>query len=400
MATSIDGGYTYAPKQPAISGVSGTCGQTTGGCLSAAAQDNHFGNIVVNKATHQLYTVWVAPQTAAEALAGQSGPPNEHEVNIASGTPVCAVTCAPGIPIASITWTDHVVYVGPTGTDYGQDFPSIAIDAAGGIYTTWSDTAHVYMSHSATPDTDGTWSSPVQVDQGTSHSNMFPWIVGGRAGTVDEVWYSSTFLPTCGAAPGNANDSAGVSNSCHNTWTTQFAQSTDSGASFTQVAASPVIHNGAICNRVSPVPPAHEPCSISSRSTSTRPARRTSPTPLTPPRQDRRRSPTRASASAPAPPPAPASTMAAAARFEAVGNTGPPPPTCDGTSVATDPAGDVNNPTGAPNSTPSGTPGNTEQADITNVGFASDASTITTTLTIANLPTNPPAPIAGTLDTY
>ena len=249
MATSIDGGYTYAPKQPAISGVSGTCGQTTGGCLSAAAQDNHFGNIVVNKATHQLYTVWVAPQTAAEALAGQSGPPNEHEVNIASGTPVCAVTCAPGIPIASITWTDHVVYVGPTGTDYGQDFPSIAIDAAGGIYTTWSDTAHVYMSHSATPDTDGTWSSPVQVDQGTSHSNMFPWIVGGRAGTVDEVWYSSTFLPTCGAAPGNANDSAGVSNSCHNTWTTQFAQSTDFGATFTQVAASPVIHNGAICNQ-------------------------------------------------------------------------------------------------------------------------------------------------------
>ena len=104
---------------------------------------------------------------------------------IASGTPVCATACAPGVPIVSITWADHIAYAAPTGVDFAHDFPSIAIDAAGTVYATWSDTHHIFMTHSTTPDTDGTWSAPIQVDQGTSHSNMFPWIVGGKSGAVD-----------------------------------------------------------------------------------------------------------------------------------------------------------------------------------------------------------------------
>ena len=73
---------------------------------------------------------------------------------------------------------------------------------------------------------------------------------------------------------------------------------------------------------------------------------------------------------------------------------GPPPvpaSQCSGTNVITDPSGDAVNPAGAP--------GSTSQADITGASFSATATTLTTTLTIANL-TAPPVPLAGTSDSY
>ena len=60
--------------------------------------------------------------------------------------------------------------------------------------------------------------------------------------------------------------------------------------------------------------------------------------------------------------------------------------------VATDPTGDAINPTGAG--------GDTTPVDITNVQVRTTGTNLTTILTIANLATDPPTPIAGTSDTY
>jgi hypothetical protein len=72
----------------------------------------------------------------------------------------------------------------------------------------------------------------------------------------------------------------------------------------------------------------------------------------------------------------------------ACGNVGPPPPppppatSCDGVNVIADPAGDAENPA------PGGT-GPTDQADITAVSFSYNATTLTTTMKIANLSQTP-----------
>lgn len=406
IATSIDGGFTYLNKQPAITTTPNSCGQPTG-CFSAATMNNHFGNIVVNKATHQLYTIYVAPQTAAEnAAANAPGAtsPNEHVVYIASGTPTCLLgACAPGNPIASINWTDHIAYVAPSGTDLAHIFPVIAIDAGGTVYASWSDTHHIFMTHSATPDTDGTFSAPVQVDQGTSHSTMFPWLVGGKAGAVDAVWYSAQLnsAPGCGTNSGTDGDANGVNNNCHNVWTTQFAQSQTSGTSFSQSTASATIHNGSICDQgltcstnggnrtlLDYFQVDLDPAGAANIAYATDVA-----TPgtaqITYTRQCSGPSATQS-----------ADINYGCGAFEGGGSMGGPvPPTCNGAHVVTDATGDATNPLGAPNP-PSGTAGNTEQVDITNVAFSADSTNLTTTMTIANLPAAKPQPVAGTADTY
>jgi hypothetical protein len=246
VADSADGGYTYAPNTPAIDAAH----------MQAAVQDNHFGNMVVNRVTHKLYTVYVAPATAQENAAAQAGTtgPNEHVVYVAEGDP-CAVSCTPGSPLGPITWTDHVVYNAPSPTganDLAHIFPSIAIDAAGTVYVVWSNTQHIFMSHSSQPSTDGTWNNPVQVDKPTTNSTMFPWVVAGAAGVVDVVYYEAQLDPNVCPAGQPTDNSSGFNNNCHNTWEVEFDQSRASGRSTTSFArsdASPVIHDGSLCDQ-------------------------------------------------------------------------------------------------------------------------------------------------------
>ena len=90
----------------------------------------------------------------------------------------------------------------PGGGGVDDLFPVVAADAAGNVYMAWVDTNdnNVYYSYS----TDGgeTWSTPVQVSGGDSHSNVMPWIQGGAAGTVVVAWYGnpsnvdSDFMPS------------------------------------------------------------------------------------------------------------------------------------------------------------------------------------------------------------
>ncbi|HYZ18290.1 MAG TPA: post-COAP-1 domain-containing protein [Gaiellaceae bacterium] len=90
----------------------------------------------------------------------------------------------------------------PGGGGVDDLFPVVAADRAGNVYMAWVDTNdnNVYYSYSI--DGGETWSTPVQVSGGDSHSNVMPWIQGGRAGTVVVAWYGnpsnvdSDFMPS------------------------------------------------------------------------------------------------------------------------------------------------------------------------------------------------------------
>ena len=147
FASSTDGGYTYISNTPAIQTTANSCGLASG-CFSAATQDNHFGNLVVNTRTHMLYTVYVAPANATELAAAQQqgANPNEHVVYLAVGNPCATLPCTSGQPIGPISWSDYAVYAAPEMDDLAHIFPSIAIDAGGAVYITWSDTHQVFLN--------------------------------------------------------------------------------------------------------------------------------------------------------------------------------------------------------------------------------------------------------------
>jgi len=429
-SSSIDGGFTYRSQAPAIDLTPGSCGQTLpDSCATVAAMDNHFGNIVVNQQTHTLYTIYVAPANAGENRAAQmnGAPPNEHVVYVAIGVPSCGVAgvadCAPGKPILNISWTDHVVYTAPSGDDLAHIFPVIGIDNVGTVYTAWSDNPnmtatttmtptirpanHIFMSHSTTTTPGDSWTVPMQVDQGPSHSNMFPWLVGGAAGALDVVWYSAQLNGNSGdpcpagvAATEPTDDANGVNNNCHNVWTTQFAQSLNANLTtptFTQSSASDVIHRGSLCDQglncslfggdrtlLDYFQIALDPAGAANIAYANDAAHPGSAD-IDYTRQCTGTSATSGNAiSYPCgsllPPPPP-----------------PPGPSCNGVNVVTDPAGDASNPLGLPD--PTG--GNNGQVDITNVSFSTNPAhtALTTTMTLANLSVTP-TPINGTSDTY
>ena len=405
ISSSTDGGYTYTSNVPAIQTAPNSCGIATG-CFSAATMDNHFGNLVVNPKTHKLYTVYVATASAQEDAAAQQqgASPNEHVVYVAVGDP-CTVSCTPGQPIGPISWTDYPVYTAPTGDDLAHIFPSIAIDSAGAVYVTYSDTHRVYLLRSTTPDTGAGWTKPVGVSSSTQHSAMFPWVVGGASGVVDVVFYAATLNatnPACASGTEPQDDSLGVNNNCHDQWDVDFVQARYASSTATKPSAlkgdvkSSPIHNGSLCDQglncttgggdrtlLDYFQVALDPLGAANVAYASDVA-----TPGTAQIMYARQCT------------GPSATTTAQIAYSCTNlkppKTPPPSPVCSGSNVLTDPTGDVVNPTGGPAVTP---PDTASEMDITGVSFSSTATTLTTTMTIAQL-SSPPKPLPGTADSY
>lgn len=387
VSVSIDGGYQYISNEPAIQGQA----------LIAATDNNTFGNIVVNPKTHKLYTVFVAPTPLENATSGTLAP--QHVVYVAVGEP-CFISCmdAQGKP-TPISWTDHVVYNDTRpGKTLSHIFPVIAIDAGGNVYTTWSDTDQVFFSHSNAAAT--TWSKPVGVDkvvngQAASHSNMFPWMVGGKAGVVDIVYYEGYLGSRC-FGDGPPDDSAGLNNNCKNQWKVEFAQTrnaTGAAPTFTRTDATGIIHKGSICDNglncstnggdrtlldffqidLDPLGAANIAFAADVSSPGTAQVKYTRQCTGLSAKSDQQ------------------------IRYRCTALTPPPPPTvqsqCDGTNLVSDPAGDATNPLGSP--------GSTDQVDITNISFINgSAGTPPRLTTKMELKALSRVPINGTTDTY
>ena len=138
------------------------------------------------------------------------------------------------------TFTDRTVYVNPDQTvGYGHQFTNVSTDAAGNVYAVYGDNHAIWYSWST--NHGSTWSAPRKVSSGAAASAIFPWSVAGSAGKLDIVYYGSPFYDGV-TVPDNYPASA--------TWTVYLAQNlaaTSAKGTFTQIAASPVVHTGGVC---------------------------------------------------------------------------------------------------------------------------------------------------------
>ena len=144
-----------------------------------------------------------------------------HQIRIGRCFPV-----AFGAPIANVSdpsglnCTDLLVKdIGPNQKT-GGDFPTMAIDQSGNLYTVWEQApidangniaGDTVLMYSYSTNQAATWSTPVQIDtsgsaDGVLHNNVFAWINAGADGRVNITWYGTPALsdpddPNCGLNP-------------------------------------------------------------------------------------------------------------------------------------------------------------------------------------------------------
>ncbi|HET8607893.1 MAG TPA: sialidase family protein [Gaiellaceae bacterium] len=245
---AADGAFGYCfSYHDAPQGITVGCGKTVGSSGVAETSqyasaldathafqigDNEIGNLAIDPSSHVIYQTYSAITTAAEAtcapqLGVSAGTCNYHGVYMAVSTD------------GGLTFTDYPVYVNPDATvGYGHQFVNVSVDAAGNVYSVYTDDHHVYYSFST--DHGQTWSGPYLVSD-TSGTQIFPWSTAGDAGKLDVVYYQTPYYDGT-STPDTYPASAA--------WTVGFAQNLNAlapGSSWSRQTASPVNHYGGVC---------------------------------------------------------------------------------------------------------------------------------------------------------
>jgi hypothetical protein len=137
------------------------------------------------------------------------------------------------------TFSYHPVVLDPSGATLVWA-ATVATDAAGTVYFTWSDNKGSYLDSS----TDGgtTWSKPKQLNLAGSTA-VYPTVAAGNAGRVDVAWYGTD-------RAGNANDIKAMGKPSLKggaLWRVNVARSTDAGKTFAVRTVSDTIHIGELC---------------------------------------------------------------------------------------------------------------------------------------------------------
>ena len=131
---------------------------------------------------------------------------------VAFGAPLPNVSDPSGLNCTDILVAD----LGPN-VKTGGDFPTMAIDKAGNLYTVWEQapldatgniSGDAVLRYSYSTDQGNTWAPPIAINTsgspvGTLHNNVFAWMAAGDDGRVNIAWYGTTALsnpndPTCG----------------------------------------------------------------------------------------------------------------------------------------------------------------------------------------------------------
>jgi hypothetical protein len=187
-------------------------------------EDNSTGNLVIDPNSHVVYQVFSGIANATEAVF----PTAFHAVWIGRSRD------------GGQTFTDHAVYVNPnTSVSYGHQFINATVDRAGTVYVVYTDDHNVFYSFST--DAGDSWTGPIQVNQAPSATAIMPWSIACDPGQLNVVWYGTSFFDGK-TTPDNYPASAA--------WYVYFAQNraaTVAGSAFTQLAASPVVHFGGVC---------------------------------------------------------------------------------------------------------------------------------------------------------
>jgi len=186
--------------------------------------DNAIGNLAIDPRNHVVYQVFSGIANAAEAVV----PTSLHAVWI-------AVSLDGGN-----TFSDHTVYVNPnTSVSYGHQFVNVSVDRAGTVYVVYTDNHNLFYSFSS--DGGQTFTGPIQVNQAPSATAVMPWSVACDPGQLNIVWYGTPYYDGTNV-PDNYPATAA--------WSVFLAQNRSAnvaGSKFTQVAATPTIHFGGVC---------------------------------------------------------------------------------------------------------------------------------------------------------
>jgi len=128
---------------------------------------------------------------------------------VAFGPPIPNVSDPSGLNCVDLP----VANLGSTNKT-GGNFPTMAIDKAGNLYTVWEQApinnsgqviGDTVLKYTFSTDQGNTWAAPIQINTsgspvGTLHNNVFAWMVAGDDGRVDIAWYG-----TPGVAPNPSN---------------------------------------------------------------------------------------------------------------------------------------------------------------------------------------------------
>jgi hypothetical protein len=186
-------------------------------------EENEIGNLTIDPNNHTVYQVFSGIANAAEAVL----PANFHAVWIAISRD------------GGQTFSDQTVYVNPDpSVSYGHQFVNATVDQAGTVYVVYSDNHNLFYSFST--NSGLTWTGPIQINQPPSATAIMPWSAACAPGELDVVWYGTSFFD--GSAPDNYPASAA--------WYVFFSQNRNAataGSKFTQVAATPIVHFGGVC---------------------------------------------------------------------------------------------------------------------------------------------------------
>jgi hypothetical protein len=194
--------------------------------------ENGIGNLAIDPVSHVIYQTYSAITTAAETtcapqLGVVAGTCNYHGVYMAVSTD------------GGASFTDYPVYINPDPTvGYGHQFVNVSVDAAGNVYSVYTDDHHV--SYSFSTDHGKTWTGPFLVSS-TSGTQIFPWSTAGDAGKLDVVYYQTPYYDGVNT-PDNYPLSAA--------WSVGFAQNLNAltpGSSWSRQTASPTNHFGGVC---------------------------------------------------------------------------------------------------------------------------------------------------------
>ncbi len=190
--------------------------------IDASQGGSRTGNLAFDPSNpNYLYTVF-AYETVADGAN-----PNAFLHNV-------------GIAVSSdggATFHDYPVHLNPDVTaKYDNQFVNVAVDKGGNVYVVYSDQHSVSYSYST--DHGQTFTGPIAVSK-PGDTAIFPWTTAGDAGKVDIVYYKAAGYV---GSPETAPSTVG--------WNVAFAQNlaaTTPGSAFSEVAASPTNHYGAVC---------------------------------------------------------------------------------------------------------------------------------------------------------
>jgi hypothetical protein len=239
--------------------------------LARSTHDGAPGTFITDSVCNTLNGQVPSSTTCPDPLDSElqvAGPPvvdyyNTHNIYIpfVRGTPIIpGVSAGPPYSLwiakstdGGSTWTRNAV--APLGAHNPVNlFPQLAIDKAGNLYYTWSQTQgpaqdasgftgeqDVYYTFST--DRGATWVPPIPLTQESNDSAVMPWMVAGDPGRVDLVYYK---------ANSGLNSNVGFDDSGNPmVWNVYFAQSLNAlntGSNFKSVQISDhPNHLGGIC---------------------------------------------------------------------------------------------------------------------------------------------------------